>query len=89
VGFRRAVMRLLGRPVGLSGSGPTLWVLYPSLEEAQAAARTIDEGTAAGRLGGSTGRPPPFVAATTIEAAGAAPEPAEPVAAGETRRTNA
>jgi 4-diphosphocytidyl-2-C-methyl-D-erythritol kinase len=88
VGFRRAVMRLLGRPVGLSGSGPTLWVLYPSLEEAQAAARIIDDAAAGGRLAGSTGGTP-FVAATTIEAEGAAPEAEEPVGAGETRRTNA
>ena len=28
--FRRALMRLTGRPVGLSGSGPSLWVIYPS-----------------------------------------------------------
>ena len=32
-------MRLLARPVGLSGSGPTLWALYPSRDEAEAAAR--------------------------------------------------
>ena len=33
--FRRALSRMLGRPVGLSGSGPTLWALYPSLESAR------------------------------------------------------
>ena len=30
VPFRRALSRLLQRPIGLSGSGPTLWALYPS-----------------------------------------------------------
>ena len=30
VPVRRALMRLLARPIGLSGSGPTLWALYPS-----------------------------------------------------------
>ena len=30
VPFKRALLRLLARPVGLSGSGPTHWALYPS-----------------------------------------------------------
>ena len=30
VPFKRALLRLLGRPVGLSGSGPSHWALYPS-----------------------------------------------------------
>ena len=34
VPFRRALSRVLGRPIGLSGSGPTLWALYPSEDEA-------------------------------------------------------
>ena len=50
VPFRRALARLTGRPIGLSGSGPTLWVLYPSLEAAQAAEvvvrAAIDDGSA-------------------------------------------
>ena len=29
--FRRTLGELLGRPIGQSGSGPTAWVLYPSL----------------------------------------------------------
>ena len=33
--FMRALGKLLGRPVGQSGSGPTLWVLYRSLPEAR------------------------------------------------------
>src|SRR6202008_1456799 len=27
--LRRALARILGRPIGLTGSGPTLWALYP------------------------------------------------------------
>lgn len=41
VPFRRALSRLLGRPIGLSGSGPTLWALYASELEAAAAAETV------------------------------------------------
>jgi 4-diphosphocytidyl-2-C-methyl-D-erythritol kinase len=65
VPFRRAVMRLLGRPVGLSGSGPTLWVLYPSLEGAQTAAALVSAALKDGRLSGP-GKGAPFVTATTI-----------------------
>src|SRR5205814_5976599 len=65
VPFRRAVMRLLGRPVGLTGSGPTLWVLYPSLAEADAAADALKRALEEGRLG-AAGNGPPFVTATTI-----------------------
>jgi 4-diphosphocytidyl-2-C-methyl-D-erythritol kinase len=39
--FRRGLARLLGRPIGQSGSGPTAWALYPSLEEAAAAAEAV------------------------------------------------
>jgi 4-diphosphocytidyl-2C-methyl-D-erythritol kinase len=79
-------MRLLGRPVGLSGSGPTLWVLYPSLEDAQAAATAVTEAIGAGRLSGP-GNAPPFVTATTIApAADAQPEGAT---GAETRRSEA
>jgi 4-diphosphocytidyl-2-C-methyl-D-erythritol kinase len=48
--FRRRLARLLGRPVGQSGSGPTLWVLYPSLAAAQAAAAAVDDAISDGRL---------------------------------------
>jgi 4-diphosphocytidyl-2-C-methyl-D-erythritol kinase len=65
VPFRRALRRVTGRPVGLSGSGPTHWALYPSLAEADAAAAAvrvaIGEGTIP-RLGDGD----PFVTATTI-----------------------
>jgi 4-diphosphocytidyl-2-C-methyl-D-erythritol kinase len=74
VPFRRAVMRLLGRPVGLSGSGPTLWVLYPSLEEAQAAAAVVGGALNDGRLEGP-GKNAPFVAATTIAGGDGGGEP--------------
>ena len=67
VPFRRALARLTGRPVGLSGSGPSLWVLYPTLASAEAAAsvvgRALDDGSL---LAPGDGRP--FVAATPIVA---------------------
>jgi len=68
-GLRRALTRLLGTPIGLSGSGPTLWALYPSLDAAEEAARRVREALAAGRLEGP-GAGAPFVAATTIEGQG-------------------
>jgi 4-diphosphocytidyl-2-C-methyl-D-erythritol kinase len=68
VGVRRALTRVLGQPIGLSGSGPTLWTLYPSLGEAEAAAaivRTaIDDSTIP-----SIGDGPPSIIATTIRTA--------------------
>jgi 4-diphosphocytidyl-2-C-methyl-D-erythritol kinase len=70
-GLRRALARRLGRPVGVSGSGPTLWVLYPSASAAAAAAdevrRGIDEGSIVG-----PGQAPPSIIATTF--AGPAPD---------------
>jgi len=63
--LRRSMTRLLGVPVGLSGSGPTLWALYPSLDGAEAAATQIRESLALGTLD-APGAKPPFVAATTI-----------------------
>jgi 4-diphosphocytidyl-2-C-methyl-D-erythritol kinase len=66
VPFRRALSRLLTRPIGLSGSGPTLWALYASQVEAAAAADIV---RAALREGGLTppGTSDPFVCATTID----------------------
>ena len=66
VALRRGLARRLGRPVGLSGSGPTLWTLYPSIEEAEAAAKIVRDAIASGDLA-APGDGPPFVAATTIE----------------------
>ena len=64
--LRRAMTRLLGVPIGLSGSGPTLWALYPSLDGAEAAAERVREEVARGRLD-SPGTGTPFVTATTID----------------------
>ena len=65
VPFRRALARLTGRPIGLSGSGPTLWVLYPSLEEARAAETVVRQALEGGTLV-APGDRPPFVMATFI-----------------------
>jgi len=65
VGFRRALVRLLGRPLGQSGSGPTCWVLYPSYAEASRAAETVQAAIADGRVP-EVGGPAPTVEATTI-----------------------
>lgn len=64
--LRRALTRLLGVPIGLSGSGPTLWALYPSLDGAEAAAERVREELGRGSLE-SPGAGPPFVLATTID----------------------
>ena len=65
VPFRRALSRLLVRPVGLSGSGPTLWALYPSETEAAVAADAVRVSVRDGRLS-APGSAAPFVAATAI-----------------------
>jgi 4-diphosphocytidyl-2-C-methyl-D-erythritol kinase len=65
VGVRRALTRLLGRPIGLSGSGPTLWTLYPSLREAQAAATAVEAAVGDGSVP-IVGDGPPSIIATTI-----------------------
>jgi 4-diphosphocytidyl-2-C-methyl-D-erythritol kinase len=64
--LRRALTRLLQVPIGLSGSGPTLWALYPSLDGAQAAAGRVREELDSGLLE-APGAGPPFIAATTID----------------------
>jgi 4-diphosphocytidyl-2-C-methyl-D-erythritol kinase len=65
VPFRRALGRLLGRPVCLSGSGPTHWALYASRADAAAAAEVVSAAIAAGELT-APGPREPFVAATRI-----------------------
>jgi len=65
VPFRRALTRLLHRPIGLSGSGPTLWAVYPSVTEAATAAAAVETAIADGSLV-APGDAPPFVAATSI-----------------------
>lgn len=66
VPFRRALSRLLARPIGLSGSGPTLWALYPSEAEADEAAGIVRTALREQRLV-APGSAEPFVVATTIE----------------------
>jgi 4-diphosphocytidyl-2-C-methyl-D-erythritol kinase len=63
--FRRALARHLGRPVGQSGSGPSLWALYGSAEAAQSAAAGIEAALADGGLA-APGDGPPRIIATTI-----------------------
>lgn len=65
VALRRALTRVLGRPIGLSGSGPTLWTLYPSLGEAQAAAAVVETAVDDGTIP-TIGEGPPTIIATTI-----------------------
>jgi 4-diphosphocytidyl-2-C-methyl-D-erythritol kinase len=72
VPFKRALLRLLGRPVGLSGSGPTHWALYASHAEAAEAADRVRAAIAGGTLTGPGPREP-FVAATRILARTADP----------------
>lgn len=74
VGLRRALTRTLGKAVGLSGSGPTLWTLYPSLAEAQAAAEVVEAAVAAGTIP-SIGDGPPSIIATTIRTGHEEPTP--------------
>jgi 4-diphosphocytidyl-2-C-methyl-D-erythritol kinase len=63
--LRRSLSRLLARPIGLSGSGPTLWALYPSLDDAAGAADRVRRALAEGTLEAPEDRPP-FVVATAI-----------------------
>ncbi|HUQ78781.1 MAG TPA: hypothetical protein VM427_07945 [Patescibacteria group bacterium] len=65
VSFRRALTRLLGRPIGLSGSGPTLWALYPSLDAAELATASVRSAVQDGIMS-APGDGPPFVAATSF-----------------------
>lgn len=74
VALRRALTRLLGRPVGQSGSGPTLWALYRSRAAATAAADVVREALVAGTLV-APGERPPFVAAAAIVGPPVAPGP--------------
>jgi 4-diphosphocytidyl-2C-methyl-D-erythritol kinase len=62
---RRQLGRTLGAPVGLSGSGSTLWALYPSKARAEDAAAQVLAALEAGTIESTDGAPP-FIAATTI-----------------------
>jgi 4-diphosphocytidyl-2-C-methyl-D-erythritol kinase len=75
VPFKRGLLRLLGRSVGVSGSGPTHWALYPSHAEAVAAAEVVRAAITRGDLV-APGPSEPFVAATRIlSATGAVDQP--------------
>lgn len=63
--FVAALQKAVGRPVCLSGSGPTLWSLYPTLAEARKAVRFLRLAAVNGTLP-LIGSGEPFVAATTI-----------------------
>jgi 4-diphosphocytidyl-2C-methyl-D-erythritol kinase len=65
VPFKRALSRLLHRPIGLSGSGPTLWALYASETEATEAADLVRTALGDGTLT-APGSSEPFVCATAI-----------------------
>jgi 4-diphosphocytidyl-2-C-methyl-D-erythritol kinase len=65
--LRRNLARRLGRPVGLSGSGPTLWVLYASPDEAAAAAAAVRSGLDDGSIV-APGSGSPIITVTAIVA---------------------
>jgi 4-diphosphocytidyl-2-C-methyl-D-erythritol kinase len=69
VPFRRALFRLLTRPIGLSGSGPTLWALYPSPDEAERAAAIVESAIETGGLTPPGDDRPTIIATTTASAA--------------------
>ena len=48
----------------MSGSGPTLWTLYPSLGEAEAAAATVEEAVREGSIPAIGGDAPSIIATT-------------------------
>ena len=78
--FRRALQAILGRPVGQSGSGPTAWVLYPSLATARKAARSVRLGLRDGSLP-PIGDGEPFVVATAILSRGSTTSTTHPAGA--------
>jgi 4-diphosphocytidyl-2-C-methyl-D-erythritol kinase len=73
VALRRSLGRLLGRPVGQSGSGPTLWALFATRTEAEAAAGAVREAVARGDLAAPGDLPPLVVAATIAGSPGSDP----------------
>ena len=64
--FRRALARHLGRPVGQSGSGPSLWALYPSAAAAERAAAELEAAIAEGVIAAPGDRPARVIATTII-----------------------
>ncbi|MFL5777410.1 MAG: 4-(cytidine 5'-diphospho)-2-C-methyl-D-erythritol kinase [Chloroflexota bacterium] len=87
VAFRRWLVRSLGRPFGLSGSGPTLWALYPSEADAAADVEIVRAGVASGAVVAPGDGAPSIVATSIVSDQGR--RRGEPVAAGQARREEA
>ena len=64
--FDHALRRLLDRPLSLSGSGPTLFLLYPSGREAEEGATLIANALASGELVAPEGVTPSVIATRLI-----------------------
>jgi 4-diphosphocytidyl-2-C-methyl-D-erythritol kinase len=64
--FDHALRRLLDRPLSLSGSGPTLFLLYPSQREAEEGATLIANALASGELVAPEGVTPSVIATRLI-----------------------
>ena len=60
--FDHALRRILGRPLALSGSGPTLFLLYPSQREAEEGATLVADALASGELVAPEGVAPSVIA---------------------------
>ena len=63
--LRRRMSRILGVSIGLSGSGPTLWALYPSLDDARNAEDALEGAFRRGDLE-APGPGAPTVSATEL-----------------------
>jgi len=70
-GFTAALARIVERPVCQSGSGPSLWIIYETLDEARRGVRAVRQAISNGSLP-IIGEGEPFVAATLIAARPAA-----------------
>ena len=75
--FVAELEEVLDRPLCQSGSGPTLWSLYPTLAEARKAARVVRLADAGGTLA-LPGTGEPFVAAPTLACRPMPPRPPLP-----------
>ena len=58
-------MRATGRPIAMSGSGPTLFALYAARDEAEAAAQVVRAAVEGGAIP-SIGDGAPTITVTTI-----------------------
>ncbi len=76
-GFTAALTSLLERPVCQSGSGPSLWSVYATLDEARRAMKKVRQAVTGGSLP-AVGDGEPFIAATLIAAQPLAWRPAGP-----------